>query len=122
VAVPVNAISFAYGSGSIAVVYLGVFCSCSIPRKIGFWFIILYNKIKHHVKFLVRRWLFSIFDFGLERPKKLKKASRGPHEDDKFCILDETKHSAENFDILHSITLGILYFIFYVDLNTPLVP
>jgi hypothetical protein len=35
--------------------------------------------------------------------KKPKRVSRGPHEGNKFCILDGTKHNPENFGILHSI-------------------
>jgi hypothetical protein len=38
------------------------------------------------------------------KKKPPKRASRG-HEDNKFFILDETKHDPENFDILHFITL-----------------
>jgi hypothetical protein len=34
---------------------------------------------------------------------KPKRASRGPHEGNKFCILDGTKHDPEIFGILHSI-------------------
>jgi hypothetical protein len=35
--------------------------------------------------------------------KKPKRAPRGPHDVNKFCILDGTKHNPENFGILHSI-------------------
>jgi hypothetical protein len=42
-------------------------------------------------------------DFDLKRPKKTKrpKSSHPPHE--KFDILDRTKHTHENFGILHFI-------------------
>jgi hypothetical protein len=43
-------------------------------------------------KFFAKRWLFFILDFGLKRPKNPKRASRGSHEGNKFCILDGTKH------------------------------
>jgi len=56
-----------------------------------------------NANFLAKRWLFSILDFGLKRPKKAKRAPRGSHEGNKFCILDGTKHNPENFGILHSI-------------------
>jgi len=36
--------------------------------------------------------------------KNPKRASRGSHEGNKFCILDGTKHDPENFGILHFIT------------------
>jgi hypothetical protein len=73
-------------------------------QKKKFRFIILQNGIKHHVKFLVKKWLFSILDFGLKRLKNTKE----PHEtleSNKFCILDGTKHDSENFGILHSVIL-----------------
>jgi hypothetical protein len=54
----------------------GVFSSPPIPKKFGFWFIILQNGTKHYAKFLAKRWLFSILDFGLKRPKNPKE----PHE------------------------------------------
>jgi hypothetical protein len=52
---------------------------------------------------LAKRYPFFILDFGLKRPKKAKKpkSSYPPHE--KFGILDETKHTYENFGILHFI-------------------
>jgi hypothetical protein len=53
--------------------------------------------------FLAKMWFLSILDFGLKRPQKPKRASRDPHEGNKFCILDGTKHNPKNFDILHSI-------------------
>jgi hypothetical protein len=62
----------------------------------------LQNKTKYHVKFLAKRWLFSILDFGLKRQKKPKKS--GSHKGNKLCILDGTKHDPETFDILHFIT------------------
>jgi hypothetical protein len=38
-----------------------------------------------------------------------------------FGILDETKHTHKNFNILHFIILNTWYFVFYGELNTPLV-
>jgi hypothetical protein len=72
-------------------------------KKFGFWPIILQNGTKHHVKFLAKKYSFSILDFGLKRLKKAKKpkSSHPPHE--KFGILDGTKHTHENFGILHFI-------------------
>jgi hypothetical protein len=63
------------------------------------------NRIKHHTKFLAKMYSFFILDFGLKRPKKVKmpKSPRPPHE--KFGILDGTKHTHENFGILHFIIL-----------------
>jgi hypothetical protein len=63
----------------------------------------LQNGTKHHAKFLTKKYPFSILDFGLKRPKKAKKNSHPPHE--KFGILDRTKHTHENFGILHFIIL-----------------
>ena len=81
---------------------LGVFSSSSILKYFGFWFIILYNRTKYHIKILAKKWLFSILDFGLkERKKKPKRASRGSHEGNKLYILDETKYNPENFGISH---------------------
>jgi hypothetical protein len=52
---------------------------------------------------LAQRYLFFILDFGLKRPKEAKK-SKNPHPPHKkFGILDGTKHTHENFDILHFI-------------------
>jgi hypothetical protein len=54
--------------------------------------------------FLAKMYSFSILDFSLKMPKKPKsqeKNSHPPHE--KFDILDETKHTHENFSILHFI-------------------
>jgi len=46
-----------------------------------------------------------ILHFGFwpqEAKKKPKRVSWGPHEGNKFCILDGTKDDPENFGILHS--------------------
>jgi hypothetical protein len=50
---------------------------------------------------LAKRYPFSILDFGLKRKKKAKKSKcpHPPHE--KSGILDGTKHTHENFGILH---------------------
>jgi len=47
-------------------------------------------------------------DFGLKRPKKPKMSLKRLHDNNKFCILDGTKHDPENFGILHFITPKIL--------------
>jgi hypothetical protein len=87
------------------------------------WSIILHNRTKHHVGFCKKVWLFSILDFGLKRQKKkTKRASRDPHEGNKFYILDETEHNPKNFGIFvfhHSKVVYILHFVFYGELNTP---
>jgi hypothetical protein len=72
-------------------------------KKNRFWLIILQNETKHHTKFLAKRYPFSILDFGLKRKKKPKelKSHHPPYE--KFGILDGTKHTHENFSILHII-------------------
>jgi hypothetical protein len=82
---------------------MGVFSSPFHPKNFEFWPIILQNRTKHHAKFLAKRYPFSILDFGLKRSKKSQKtkSSHPPHE--KFSILDETKHTHENFGILHFI-------------------
>jgi hypothetical protein len=61
----------------------------------------LQNRTKHHAKFLAKIYSFSILNFGLKRQKKKPKSPHPPHE--KFGILDGTKHTYENFDILHFI-------------------
>jgi hypothetical protein len=50
---------------------------------------------------LAKKYLFSILDFDLKRPKKMLKNPHPPHE--KFDILDGTKYIHENFGILHFI-------------------
>jgi hypothetical protein len=49
---------------------------------------------------LAKKHPFSILDFGLKRQKK-PKSPHPPHE--KFDILNGTKHTHENFGILHFI-------------------
>jgi hypothetical protein len=61
----------------------------------------LQNETKHHANFLIKRYPFSILDFGLKRKKKKPKNPHPPHEN--FDILDGTKHTHENFGILHFI-------------------
>jgi hypothetical protein len=39
---------------------------------LGFGSSFLQNGIKHHAKFLAKRYSFSILDFGLKMPKKPK--------------------------------------------------
>jgi hypothetical protein len=64
----------------------------------------LQNGTKHHVNFLAKRYSFSILDFSLKRAKKKAKKLKSSHPPyEKFSILDETKHTHENFDILHFI-------------------
>jgi hypothetical protein len=87
----------------VVVVVVGVFSSPFFSKNFRFSPTILQNRTKHHAKFLTKRYSFSILDFGLKRPKKAKKpkSSHPPHK--KFGILDGTKHTYENFDILHFI-------------------
>jgi hypothetical protein len=59
----------------------------------------LQNETKHHTKFLVKIYPFSILDFGLG--KKKPKNPHPPHE--KFDILDGTKCTHEKISILHLI-------------------
>jgi hypothetical protein len=81
-----------------------VFNSAFHPKNFGFWFIILQNETKHYTKFLAKRYPFSVLDFGLKRPKKKSKKAKSPHPPyEKFGILDGTKHTYENFSILHFI-------------------
>ena len=79
----------------------GVF-SFPFFKKIGFWSIILQNRLNTMQFFLAKRWLFSILYFDFKRQKTSKRASRGSHEDNKFCILNGTNHDPD---------FGILYFI-----------
>jgi len=78
---------------------LDSFSSPHIPKNFRFWFIVLQNGTNDHANFLAKRWLFSILDFGLKRPKNPKE----PHEGNNFCILDRTKYDFENFGIFYSI-------------------
>jgi hypothetical protein len=55
---------------------------------------------------LAKIYPFFILDFGLKRPKKKAKRLKSPHSPhEKFSVLDGTKHTYENFDILHFIVL-----------------
>ena len=45
--------------------------------------------------------------------KNPKRASRGSHEGNEFCILDEAKHDLENFGILHSTIPNSWHFAFF---------
>jgi len=66
----------------------------------------LHNETKHYTKVLEKKWLFSILDFGLKKKKKSpKKPQEGHNEENKFSILDGTKHNHENFAILYFIIL-----------------
>jgi hypothetical protein len=75
----------------------------------------LQNGTKHHVKFLAKKYPFSILDFRLKRQKKKAKKSKSPHPPyENFGILDGTKHTHKIFGILHFIipkylTFYILY-------------
>jgi hypothetical protein len=72
-----------------------VFSSLFYLKNFKFWPIILL----HHAKFLVKRYSFFILDFE-KKAKKLK----SPHPpNEKFGILDGTKHTHKNFDILYFI-------------------
>jgi hypothetical protein len=50
---------------------------------------------------LAKKYLFSILDFDLKRQKKAKKLKSHHPRHEKFGILDGTKHTHENFSILH---------------------
>jgi hypothetical protein len=80
---------------------------CLVPyftqKNLGFWPIVLQNGTKHHAKFLTKRYPFSILDFGLKRQKKTKRLKNSHPLHEKFDILDGTKHTHENFGILHFI-------------------
>ena len=54
--------------------------------------------------FWQKKWLFSILDFDLKRPKKIpKEPQEALIRTIEFCILDGTKHNPKNFGIIHSI-------------------
>jgi hypothetical protein len=75
-------------------------------KKFGFWFIILQNETKHYARFLTKKKV-SILHFRFwpqEAKKKKTKKPKSPHPPhEKFSILDGTKHTHENFGILHFI-------------------
>jgi hypothetical protein len=71
-----------------------------IKKKFRFWPIILQNGTKHHAKFLAKSIHSPFWILGL-RGKKKPKSPHLPHE--KFGILGGTKHTHENFGILHFI-------------------
>jgi len=77
-------------------------CSGTTKKNLGFGPIFCIIELNTTQIFLIKRWLFSFLDFGAKKPKK---ASRGPHEGNKFCILDGIKHSPKNFSILYFIIL-----------------
>jgi hypothetical protein len=52
---------------------------------------ILDNETKYYANFLIKRWLFSILYFGLQKTKKAKRILRDPNKKNKFYILDVTK-------------------------------
>jgi hypothetical protein len=61
----------------------------------------LQNGTKHHAKILAKMYPFSILASRGKKKAKKPKRPHPPHE--KFGILDETKHTHENFSILHFI-------------------
>jgi hypothetical protein len=77
-----------------------VFSSPFHPKFFGFWSIILQNGTKHHIKFFGKKASILYFGFWPQEAKKLK-SPHPPYE--KFGMLDGTKHTYENFGILHFI-------------------
>jgi hypothetical protein len=71
------------------------------PKFFGFWSIILQNGTKHHAFFFWKKGIHSLFWILASRRKKKTKSLHPLHE--KFGILNGTKHTYENFDILHFI-------------------
>jgi hypothetical protein len=71
------------------------------PKFFGFWSIILQNRTKHYTKFFGKKVSILHFGFWPQEVKKKLKSSHSSHE--KFSILDGTKHTHENFGILHFI-------------------
>jgi hypothetical protein len=63
----------------------------------------LQNGTKHHAKFLKKKVSILHFGFWPQKAKKTKKpkSPHSPHE--KFDIFYGTKHTHENFSILHFI-------------------
>jgi hypothetical protein len=80
-----------------------VFSSPFTQKNLGFDLSFCKIELNTMQFFLAKRYPFFILDVGLKRPKQAKKpkSSHPPHE--KFSILDKTKHTHENFDILHFI-------------------
>jgi hypothetical protein len=77
-----------------------MFSSPFHQKIFGFWSIILQNGINHHVKFW-QKGIHSPFWILASKDKKKLKSPHPPHG--KFGILDGTKHTHENFGILHFI-------------------
>jgi len=83
----------------------GVFSPHFFSKKFGFWSIILQNGTKYHVNFFGKKVVIFHFGFWLQEAKKNPKMSlKRLHDNNKFCILDGTKHNPKNFGILHFIT------------------
>jgi hypothetical protein len=69
---------------------------------LDFSLLFLQNEIKHHAKKI------SFFHFGFwpqEAKKKTKKLKSSHLPNEKFSILDKTKHTYKKFDILYFIIL-----------------
>jgi hypothetical protein len=61
----------------------------------------LQNKTKHHIKFLAKSIHSPFCILASKGKKNPQKVLTHPHK--KFGILDGTKHTHENFSILHFI-------------------
>ena len=70
-------------------------------------------------KFSLKWRLFSILNFGLKRPKNVKKSPKGPHDDNKFCILDGAKHDPKNFSIYITSFQSMAFCIFFFGTKHP---
>jgi hypothetical protein len=85
--------------------FIDMFRLCLVPhftqKKLGFGLSFCRIELNVMQNFLAKMYSFSILDFGLKRPKKKPKSPHPPNE--KFGILDGTKHTQENFGILHFI-------------------
>jgi hypothetical protein len=96
--------------------FKGVFSSPFHPKFFGFWPIILQNGTKHHAKILVKRYPFSILDFGLKRLKKSQKAFTHPMKNLVFWIELNTPIKILPFCI--SSLQSSWHFAFYGELKT----
>jgi hypothetical protein len=97
-----------------------VFSSPFYPENFGFWPIILQNGTKHHANFSVKRFPFSILDFGLKKQKKKsQKALTHPMKNLAFWMKLNTPMKILAFCI--SSFQSSWHFTFHEEVNTALI-
>jgi len=83
-------------------------------KNFRFWFIILQNRIKQYVKILTKIVILH-FELWHKRLENSKMSLNRLYENNKFCILNKTKHDFENFSILR---LSLAFYILH-SMGTP---